>query len=119
MRAGAALLDGAEVRFDAGGDIEQTGAQRAEQPLVSRRGQQIDAEPLDIDRELAGGLRGVDQRADAVLVRDGGHFGDRLDRAGDIRGVRDRDQPGARADRAAGRRRDRCARHCRSRRASA
>ena len=57
--AGAALAEGRDTRFDAGADVQQPGAERPEQTFVSRRGEQVDVELLDVEGYLADGLRRV------------------------------------------------------------
>ena len=66
---------------------EHAGAERAEQPLVARSGQQVAADLGDVDRHVSERLGGVDEKEHAVLGRDLADFGGRLNRAGDVRGV--------------------------------
>ena len=72
-------------------DPERAGAFRAVE-LVRRQRQQIDAERLDVDRDLAHRLHGVGVHERAVLVCDRGQFRDRLDGADLVVRVHHRDQ---------------------------
>ena len=106
-------------------DPQRAGALRAVE-LVRRQRQQIDAERAHVDRNLAGRLHGVGVHQRAVLVRDRGELGDRLNRADLVVRVHHRDErrvvgrsPRA-ADRARRRRSDRpAAASCASRGAPA
>ena len=63
-------------------------------PLWPEAGEEIDVELFDVDREMAGGLGGVDEKWDAAFVRELSDFFDGLDRAGDVGGVGDGDEAG-------------------------
>ena len=79
-------------------DIKGPGAGRPQQRLVAGEGQQIDEHRLDVDRQDAGGLGGVDQEKQVVFA---GQFADllnRLHRAQDVAGMGLGDEPGLRRD---------------------
>ena len=83
--------------------VEEARAARPPQILPPRGRQHVAADPPHIDRELADRLAGIEQIQDAVALRDASDFGRRIDQPALRRHVRDRDQLGARADRALGR----------------
>jgi hypothetical protein len=60
----------------------------------------VAADLLHIDRELADRRAGIEQIEDAVARGDMADFGRRIDKPASPRHVRDRDQLGARTDRA-------------------
>ena len=68
------------------------------QPFVPRRGEQIDVELPHVERHVAQRLGRIDQEQRVVLADDSADFLDRLNRAGDIRGVDHRDQPRVRPE---------------------
>ena len=84
-----------------GRDIEDARAQRAEQPLVAGDAEEVDHVGLDVERNVADGLSGIDDQRDVVFAGDGGDLAERLEGAGDVGGVGDGDQAGIGADGAA------------------
>jgi hypothetical protein len=87
QRAGAqtALVAAAmHLRFQAdarlAAHIEGADALRAV-GLVRREAHQVDLQLAQVDRDLAGGLRGIDVEDHALLAADLAQFGDRLDDA--------------------------------------
>ena len=59
-----------------GPDVEKPRAQRAQQALVARRRQQVDAVGLHVDGQMPGRLGGIDEERDIVLA---GELADRAD----------------------------------------
>ena len=100
-RAGSTLTYGLQLRFHPRRDVKQTRAQRAEQTLVTRRGEQVTAKLVDVEREMPERLRCVDEKEDFLLGGNFADFDERLNSAGDIRSVRERDEPRLRLNRAA------------------
>ena len=74
-------------------DVEEAGAARPAQVLAARRGKEVAAELLHVQRHLTHGLACVKQVEDAVLAGDGADLGGGVDKAAVGRGVGDRDQP--------------------------
>ena len=66
--------------------------------LVPGEDEEVAAELLHVDRDVGDRLRAVDQHAGAVALGHLGHLGHRQDRAQAVRGVRQRDELGARAE---------------------
>ena len=59
----------------------------AHQPLVPRRGEQVDAVGPDVDRQVPEGLGGVEDERDGHFAADPPDLARRLDDAGDVAGV--------------------------------
>ena len=86
--AEAGLLEAAEElrrELDAMAHDERADAERAVE-FVRGEGHRRRAECAEVDGELADDLRGVGVEGDAVLVADGGEFGDGLEDAGFVVG---------------------------------
>ena len=79
------------LEADARTDVERANALGCIH-LVPDDGEQVNVKLDDIDGELADSLGGIGVQEDAVLMGDGGEFGDRLQHAGLIIGVHDRHQ---------------------------
>src|SRR5207237_10059765 len=79
-------------------DIERADALRTIQ-LVGRQAQEVDPHRLDIERDLAGGLRGVAVEPGAPGMGERGDLGERLYYADLVVHRHDRDQRGALGDR--------------------
>jgi len=97
----AVLLVGAEQnRFDgsAVSHVERTDALGSIE-LVAGERQQVDAERIDVERDLAGRLGRVGMHQAAVGARQPGDLGDRLEGADLVVGVHHRDQCRVRAQR--------------------
>ena len=79
--------------------VEQPGAGWAEHPLVAAGGEEVHVVAHHIDRHRACGLDRVDRQQPALRVDGVGQRAQRAAEAGAPLHVRDRQQPGARADR--------------------
>ena len=66
-RPGSALHKRCEFLFQSGPDVQESRPQRAEQPLVSRRGEQIDRIARQIDRQMSRRLRRVNDERNPML----------------------------------------------------
>ncbi len=73
--------------FEAGADDERGGAEGAEEAFVTGDGEEVDVRGLDIDRDVAGGLGGVDEDWNGHVAADLSKGCDGLERAGDVGGV--------------------------------
>src|SRR5687768_15930103 len=100
-RSGAALAMGEEVRFDFWRDVEEAGAERAEEAFVAGGGEEVAADGFDIDGNVAEGLGGIDEIEDVAFFGDLADGGDGLDGTGDVGGVEERDEAGLGRDGAA------------------
>ena len=96
--AGATFADGSEHFFEAGADIEESGAERAEEAFVAGCGEEINAVGLHVDGDMPGGLGDVHDERDAVTAGDLADCSDGLDGAGDVAGVGDGDEAGVGPD---------------------
>lgn len=70
-------------------NAEHAGAERTEQSLVSGQCEQVEGETVEIDREVARGLSGVEKEGYAGGATDAGDLLDGLHCAGDVAGVID------------------------------
>ena len=86
-----------KLTLAAGADVENAGAKWSEQPLVPRTGKEINGEFTNIDRQMPGRLCRVDQKRNPLFLRDTANVLDGLNGAGDVRSVREGDQPGVAA----------------------
>src|SRR5439155_26121410 len=82
------------LQLDTASDIERANTFRGVELVASDR-EQIDAELVDLGRDLSNRLRCVRMKADPMLPRDRADFLDRLDRADLVVGVHDADQDSA------------------------
>ena len=67
---GASETERAEVIFQAGADVEDTGALGAEQAFVAGHGEEINVVGLHVDGDMASGLGGIDEEGDAMVPGD-------------------------------------------------
>ena len=74
-------------------DVEHPGPGRAEQRLMPRKRQQIDALCRNVDRNDARCLRGIDEEQGSVLAHDAADFCDRLHGPEDVGRMGQRDEP--------------------------
>ncbi len=91
-RAGASLPQALQFAFQSRADVEQAGAQRAEQSFMAWCGEQIGLHFVDRQRHVAERLGGIDEKARAVTAHDAANFCHWFDHAGDIRSVQYGDQ---------------------------
>ena len=82
-------------------DVQSPGALRPQQTLVSGEGVHGAAQPRNVHRKRAQRLRAVDEVGYSLLPGQRADGGDGLNRAGDIGGVGDDDEPGGRSQRLA------------------
>ena len=80
--------------FESWFDGEEAGAERSEEAFVSWSGEEIDVELLDIDRDVAECLCGVDEECGVGVFDDVADVGDGLECAGCVRGVDGGDEEG-------------------------
>ena len=90
---------GSNCASHSGGNVQHAQTRRSQQPFVGRSCQQVRSDPRHVDRQVAQRLGRVHQVEHAVFGRDSAHFLDRLQRAGDVRGVDQRNQPRVGAER--------------------
>jgi len=72
------------LEADSPGHREAAGPLRPEEPLVSRKGEEVDAHGLHVDLKAARGLGSVDNKADAMRAAQGAELPDRAHRAADV-----------------------------------
>src|SRR5262249_38236687 len=96
VAAGAALTPGAD--FGPRANIEGARPGRTKQGFVPRKRQEIDVRGSHVDAHNAGGLRRIDHKQNVSLARDAAYILDRLNRAQDVAGMRERDKPGLGGD---------------------
>ena len=77
------------------GHVQEPGAARAAEELAARGGQQVAADLLDVDDELADRLAGVDQVEEVELAAEAADLGDGGDEPRVGGDVGDGDEPGA------------------------
>ena len=82
-------------------DVEEPGADRREEPLVEARAVVVAFEVVALERKVREGMRAVDEDLDAALARHPDDLADGQDLPGQVRDVRDLDDPGPRRDRPA------------------
>jgi len=100
-RRGLEIDEGRLERADrVAAHVEKAGATRAAQILAPGGREHVAANAIDIDRELADRLAGVEQVEDAVPRGDGSHVRRWVDEPALGRHVGDRDESGPRPDRA-------------------
>src|ERR1043166_8665428 len=105
LRSGAAaalVASAMDERFDRSSDLDEKrphALRRAD--LVTGDRQEIDAEIVDLGRNLPDGLRGIGMKEDATVVSDARARRDRLNGPDLVVGVHDADENGARRDRLA------------------
>ena len=84
--------DRLDRRQDRRPHIEEAGAPRPPEELAACGGERIAAQLVDIERDLTGGLTGIEEIGDPVLAGDRTDAGGRIDQAAIGRDVVERDQ---------------------------
>ena len=100
IRAGAPLANALKLFFNTRRHIQNSGSERAQQPLMTGSGQQVDRRARNIDRQVPSGLCGIDEKERPCRAGHLAHGIDRLDRSRYVRRVDERDQPRVVAERA-------------------
>ena len=99
-RASSRIVKVSASIHDAASRSMKAGAARAAQVFAPGGREHVAADAIDVDRELADRLAGVEQVKNAVPRGDRADLRRRIDESALSRHVRDRDEPGPRADRA-------------------
>ncbi len=83
-----------------GADVDRraSGAERAEEAFVAGEGEEVDIVGLDVDGDVAGGLRRVDEESDTSLTGNSADVADWLNGPRDVGPVDDCDQFRVRAE---------------------
>ena len=100
-RTRAALTNRFQLRFAAGGNPQQPGAERSQKPFVSGAGEKVRLKIAELKRKMSRALRRVHCKKNSGIARDFADFCDRLDDACHVGNVLNDDQSRFRPERGA------------------
>src|SRR6185369_17009596 len=74
--------------------VQESGSPGPEQPLMTGHRQQVNSQAFNVDRQITGRLRRINQKQRVNLAAEIRQLLDRLNRAADVRDMADSDHPG-------------------------